>query len=582
MKENGAGLAARSEVISAAAGVAVVFVGSLVLVGWLLGIDALKSISPTFVTMKANTAVGLVLAGTALWLQSARRGAPWAGTVAGFCSVVVALIGALTLSQYVFGWDLGIDQLLFNESAGAVGTSNPGRMAPTTALNFTLFGLGLLLSQRERGYRASWLLVLPAASVAALAALGYAYGDEGGYSFSTYTKMALHTSLAFMVLALGLLLVRPERGVMAIVLSDTLGGVIARRLLPLALVLLPAVGWVRLLGEQAELYSREFGLALFVLANVVLFTAVVSWNANSLHHVDVDRRRGEEALRLARDELEDRVRERTAELATANDSLQVEIAERKRSQEALARQADELARSNAELEQFAYVASHDLQEPLRMVSNYTQLLARRYGDRLDGDAHEFIDFAVDGATRMQTLINDLLAFSRVGTRGKDPAPTDCEAVLDRALFNLQASIGESGAEVTHDPLPTVMADDVQLAQVFQNLVGNALKFRGDQPPRIHVTAERDGTTWRFSVRDNGIGIDPGYADRIFVIFQRLHGREQYPGTGIGLSICKKVVERHGGRIWVESEPGRGATFFFTVPVEAAARPSLVEAQLAAA
>jgi PAS domain S-box-containing protein len=235
-----------------------------------------------------------------------------------------------------------------------------------------------------------------------------------------------------------------------------------------------------------------------------------------------------------------------------------DITERKRAEE-------ELARSNKELEQLAYVASHDLQEPLRMVTSYVQLLARRYRGKLDGDADEFIGFAVDGATRMQQLINDLLTYSRVGTRGREFEPTDCEIILGQALENLQIAIEEKRALVTHDPLPTILADNVQLGQLFQNLIGNAIKFQGPESPHVHVSASRNENGWVLSVRDNGIGIAPEYAERIFVIFQRLHTREKYPGTGIGLAVCKKIVERHGGRIWVESKPGKGAAFYFTLP-----------------
>jgi PAS domain S-box-containing protein len=268
------------------------------------------------------------------------------------------------------------------------------------------------------------------------------------------------------------------------------------------------------------------------------------------------------------------LREKAAELARSNTDLQHSAQEVKSAKEKLERvnsvltvQAAELARSNTELEQFAYVASHDLQEPLRMVASYVQLLARRYKGKLDNEAEEFIGFAVDGSKRMQDLIQALLAYSRIGTKGRQFAPTDCEIVLQNALKNLQIAIEDSQARITHDPLPTIIGDATQLGQLFQNLIGNAIKFRGDKAPAVHVTAERQGNEWLFAFRDDGIGIDSQYAERIFVIFQRLHTKEEYPGTGIGLALCKKIVERHSGRIWVESEPQKGSTFRFTLPAE---------------
>ncbi|HTC40550.1 MAG TPA: PAS domain S-box protein [Candidatus Acidoferrales bacterium] len=242
-----------------------------------------------------------------------------------------------------------------------------------------------------------------------------------------------------------------------------------------------------------------------------------------------------------------------------------DITTRKVAEAHLLYKVEELNRSNEELGQFAYIASHDLQEPLRMVASYTQLLARRYKGRLDSDADEFITFAVDGANRMQRLIQDLLAYSRVGTKGKDLLETSSEEALQRAILNLRGAIADSGAMLTHDPLPAVLADETQLVQLFQNLIGNAIKYQNPGVPRIHISAVKNGGgKWTFSVRDNGLGIDPQYFERIFVMFQRLHKREEFAGTGIGLAICKKIVERHGGDISVESQPGKGSTFSFAL------------------
>ncbi len=233
---------------------------------------------------------------------------------------------------------------------------------------------------------------------------------------------------------------------------------------------------------------------------------------------------------------------------------------------------EELARSNRDLEQFAYVASHDLQEPLRMVATYTQLLAERYKGKLDSDADKYMHYAIDGALRMQKLVQDLLAFSRVGRQGLALENTDSNAVLQVALQNLEAAIQEGGAVVEHAQLPSLVADGSQLVQVFQNLIGNAIKFRGSNPPLIRVTGGVQGKEWVFSVADNGIGIAPENVDNVFVIFRRLHTRAEYSGNGIGLSICKKIVEQHGGRIWVEAEPDHGSIFYFTIPIKAIPKP----------
>ena len=1119
-------------VVPKAASVIAILVGCLVLDGWLLDLEILKRIFPGLVAMNPTTALAFILAGGSLLLLQAPDKPLKLRRIAQALAFVVAVVGLLKLVEILFGWNLlGIDQLLFRqelESEAAV-TGVPNRMAPNTALNFLLVGCALLLVDRQtrRSYWLAQFLILVAAMASLLAIIGYVYGVTSFYGVSSYIPMALHTALTFIVLLVGFLCVRPDRGLIVIVASDRLGGVVVRRLLPAAILVPAVLGWLRLKGQQAGLYDSEFGVALMSVSSMAIFAVLVVWSARLLDRSDVEReraeeelrkseernravvetasdaiivmttngvissfnpaaerifgysageaigqplrilmperfrgtheagfrryletgqarvvgkgpielvglrksgeefplelslgemreeggilftgivrdvterkreeeelheaeerfrsafddaaigmavneldgqftqvnsslcemlgyseeellsatsrditypedldtseervqrllegetdsyqlekryvhaeghpvwvslnvslvkdskdrplyliaqmqditerKRAEEELRQAYEELDLRVQERTAELTEANLALrerearyrsifdsnvigiffwdmegnilrandaflktlgytredlrsrgldwraiiaedsrpvddeklgellatgscesfekeyirkdgsrvpvvvgaalleghrdtgvcfalditehkrdentlrffieasavlassldyqttlsrvahlavpgiadwcavdiveedgslnrlavahedpekvalalelegsfptdpeaergvpqvlrtgkpelvseipesllnkavvdaehramidklglksyiivplvargralgvltlvaaesrrrygpadlelaedlarrsalavdnarlyqeaQAEIAERKRVEEELAEKAQELTelvenlqQSNAELEQFAYVASHDLQEPLRMVSSYTQLLARRYGGRLDEDADTFINYAVDGANRMQILINDLLAYSRVGRRGKPLAPTDAGAAFEAVCANLRMTIEESSAEVTSDSLPTVMGDGTQLVQLLQNLISNAIKFQDEEKqPEVHVGAERQNGEWLFSVRDNGVGIDPQYAERIFVIFQRLHGRTEYSGTGIGLAVCKKIVERHGGKIWVESEPGKGSTFYFTL------------------
>jgi light-regulated signal transduction histidine kinase (bacteriophytochrome) len=254
-----------------------------------------------------------------------------------------------------------------------------------------------------------------------------------------------------------------------------------------------------------------------------------------------------------------------------NEQLQAEITTRKQVEETLARQAAALQRSNEELQQFAHIVAHDLQEPLRVVSTYAQFLAQQYQGKLDAEADTFIGYMVDGAARGRALIRDLLLFSQVEGQAQEFTEINSEEVFTDTLNVLRVAVEESGATVTHDPLPAVRADALQLGQVFQNLLGNALKFRGATPPRIHISARREGRQWEFAVRDNGIGIELRHTGQVFELFRRLHPRDKYPGTGVGLAICKKIIERHGGRLWVESAPGQGATFFFTLLVSKGAR-----------
>lgn len=305
-------------------------------------------------------------------------------------------------------------------------------------------------------------------------------------------------------------------------------------------------------GKEAFHRAGKIVFGLFLLAGAFLvFGGIVAYKAMTLMF---------SIQRLSLELQEKELREREA-----NEKLTTELEERKRAEDKLAHTLAELGRTNIELEQFAYIASHDLQEPLRKISSFAELLEKRYRGQLDADADRYIHYVVDGASRMRTLIHEMLAYSRLGRGELKIVLSDCNKILARVLSDMDALIKDSNADVTHDALPAIMANDLQIGQVFQNLISNAIKFRGNDPPRIHISARHEGSAWIFAVSDNGIGIEQAFFDRIFVMFQRLHTREEYPGTGIGLAACKKIVERHGGAIWVASEPGKGSTFYFKIP-----------------
>ena len=629
--------------------------GTMVLAGWALHLETLKSIPRGQVVIKANTAVCLILLGLALWWLRTEHRPAAAGlrTTARLLAVIAGVAGLLSVVEFLFGLDFGIDQLLFSAGLDDMhGSVRPGLMSPLTGVSFFALGAVLvLLDSKNRNFRWVVQFLPPMVMLSAMFGVLDFVLDRG----TTHTRIAPMTALVLLLYAAGMACARTRSGMGGLLVSSGAAGTLARRMLPASVIVPMLIGWLRWTDADSRLYSNWTGVAITTVTAVALLGGLTIWTALVVERSEQERRKAEAALRESEQRLAGIIGSAMDAIITVDEDQRVvlfnpaaeetlgraaaevlgqplsqfiplcfrsahvehirsfgrtgqthrqlgkqgevcglraggtefpaecsisqievagrrlftaivrDISERKRAEEALAHKVNELARSNRDLEQFAYVASHDLQEPLRMVAAYTQLLAERYRGRLDEDADKYIGYAVEGAQRMQALIQDLLAFSRIGRNGKDHPSTSCNASVETALQNLRAAIQESGAEVTHGELPVVSADRAQLVQLFQNLIGNAIKFRGKETPRISVSAEKVGADWVFAVSDNGLGIAAEHAEVIFMIFQRLHTRAEYPGNGVGLAICKKIVEQHGGRIWVESQAGRGSTFKFTFP-----------------
>jgi PAS domain S-box-containing protein len=769
-----------------ATGIAVALTGGLVLFGWALGLGQLTSIASDYVSMKPNTAFALILAGGSLNLLAPGVPNRFLRLAALAAAFVVALMGLLTLSEYLYGWDLDIDQRLFSEPAGSIGTSSPGRMAPASALSLFFLGVSLLVLDSRRCYPVAQLLTLIAALISLTALIGYAYGVESLYGMGSTTRMAIHSSLCFLALSSGILLARQEHGLLVIVTSDAPGGVMARRLLPAAIIIPLALGWLTVAGQRAGIHGPEFSVYLIVIWSIISFATLTWWNSGSLYRLDLERRRAEQAMEKGRAQLAeaqriahvgsaewdiltntvtwsdelyrilgyepgaveisyrtfmDRVHpddRRLVEQAvagslrtgdpfafdyriirpdgamrmahgegrivhdsdgepvgllgtaqditdrkqiehalrqsetrtrsiidTANDAFiaidaagtithwnpqaetmfgwprqeaigltlaeliipeehrdahieglhrfvitgegpilnkRVElealdrngrlfpvemtvspirlgrnyifsafvrdITERKNAEQAIARQTEEMKRINAELEDFTHSVSHDLKEPLRGIEAFAGFLAEDYGDKLDEQGQRYVNVLRESSVRMKDLIDDLLQLSRIGRTRYEYATVLMRSLVEDVKLELSYAIQQKQVELRIDPaLPAVMCDKVRMREVFKNLISNAIKYNDKLVPEIEIGCRAENGVFTFAVRDNGIGIAPEFHDKIFKIFQRLHHRDEYEGTGVGLAICKKVVEGHGGRIWVESSPALGTTFLFTIPRE---------------
>ena len=525
------------KVVSEFLSILIAFLGLLILIGWMFNIPLLLHPGSGFSAIKSNAGLAFLLIGVSLWFVQTKRIKFHNQGIAQILAFIVLIIGFLTLMEYIFNLNIGIDQILFKEAVGALNTSSPNRMALTTVINFILAGICILLwdVKTPRVYRPTQIFAIIGGFISLIGFLAYIYNASLFYHIPQFTAISIYATIIFILLFGAILLARPDTGIMSIINSNDISGVLARRLLPLIIILPIIFGLISRYGVNIGLYNEQLADILFLFFIIIFLTIIVWITIISIKKIDDDRRLLEIEYQVS---LEEKVKDRTKELE----------------------------QSNKDLQQFAYVTSHDLREPLRMITSFLQLLERRYYDQLDEDANEFIGFAVNGAKRLDYMINDLLEYSRVANTKREFSKVDVNKVLEYTILNLKSAIDDSSAEITYDALPTLFADEQLMILLFQNLISNSIKYRREEIPKISISAIKESNQYLFTVKDNGIGMSPEHLKKIFTIFQRLHTKEEYEGTGIGLAITQKIVHQHAGEIWVESELGKGSTFYFTIPI----------------
>lgn len=639
-------------------------VAILALAGWVLNAPVLRSGVPGLVGMNPVTALTLLLAASALWLQGVADPSPRAMRLARGAAIAVAVIGLLKIGDYAFGWALPFDQVLFTSPLDGAA---PRPMPPNTAVCFCLLGVGLAtLRFRSRGV-ATAVFITPVFLLALLALLGYTYGTRTLYEVSTFTPMALTSAVAFSVLCLGVLASRVSGPLLDVIAGSGIGT--TARWLILATVVIPAaLGWLRLRGERAGLYDTAIGTALFAAATTGLLLVLVRWHTLSLHRSETARASAERTLRdserrlfqileqvplgvfvvdaaghpyfanrvaqsilgkgidpaanladlpdvyhttiagtntrypverqaIARALAGERAHSADVEIHAPAGVVPIEvwaapvydgdgrlvhaiaafhdISERQRARREidaltgrLQQQVTELEVVNQELETFSYSVSHDLRAPLRAITGFSRILVEDHASALDPSARRLLAVIQENAGRMAQLIDDLLSFSRFSRQRLERLPVDMDGLVRTVVADLRQSVPGSGTDVVIDPLPSTHGDAPLIRQVWANLIGNAVKYSARRAaPRVDIGA-RSGPLpggCAYFVRDNGVGFDMAHAGKLFGVFQRLHRQDEFEGTGVGLAIVQRIVHRHGGRVWAEAEPDRGATFFFTLP-----------------
>lgn len=632
-----------------------ILLGMLVIMGWVYDFYFPQKIESSYFLLKINTAVSFIILGIAILILNEKETPSFSAKVilSAICFLVLAT-SILTLCQYTFKWNLSLDHLLLKDPVRDKNDSI--QMSAIISVNLSFSAIAIFIRAfRPANYRAIQSIIFFVFITSLLAFGAKLYATRYYYGLSYYIKMPVLTSLSFICIALGLLCAQKQKGIMSFFTSKTIGGTVARRLIPMVIILPLVLGWLRIKGEEFGLYGPHFGTAIFSVSVITVLIIVILWNVKRLIQTDKQRivvenslKQSDERLRIIFDQapyamivmdeagiitrwnqraeeifgwtdeevlgkvlhkliIPERYRamhvkgierfmesgkgpllNKSVELsALKKDGIEFpvdfrisfirqndqyifiaflnDITEQKKAALELNKKSEDLRIANKELEQFAYVASHDLQEPLRTISNFVGLIEKKYKHKIDTNANEYIRFIVKATIKMRNLIKDLLDLSRIG-RNVVFKPIDCTELIKEVLSEMEISILESHAKIRFGPLPIILGNLLEIKLLFQNLISNAIKFRKkNEVAEITITVEEKENEFLFAIKDNGIGIEEQYKEKIFIIFQRLHNSEEYPGTGIGLATCKKIVIRHKGNIWVESEPGRGSTFYFTIP-----------------
>ena len=519
------------------ASIIAILIGLLVIIGWTFNIESFKSIFPNIVAMKANTAICFILIGISLFYLNEKQISRPKLHISQICAIIVGIIGFLTIIEYLFNNNIGIDQLLFTERVGAVLTTNPGRMASTTAINFLIIGISLLIIDLKNKYGNSTyqFLVLIASSISLFSFAGYIYGATISYSIIV-TPMALNTSIAFIIVCLGLLFSRPDQGIMATFTSPLLGGVMARRLLPSIIAILLVIGFIRIIGERLGLYDVATGVAITIISAIIILSFLIWKSADSLNQIDLEAIKTKENLEFS------------------NKKLEI--------------QSNQLKDANDELESFAFSISHDLRTPLRAIDGYSRVLLNRYEDKLDDQGKRFLNNVRDNTNRMAHLIDDILSLSRAGRTELKKTDVNMESLIKNVFKELRPTTDRQEVKLKVNSLPVAYGDLTAMNQILTNLISNSIKFtEHKENPIIEIGAEKGKNETIYYIKDNGAGFNMKYYNKLFDLFQRLHSQKEFEGTGVGLAIVKRLLYRQGGSIWAEGKVNNGATFFFTLPTK---------------